>query len=71
VLLNCAITNALIIRHHGEVLDDVHRHARPQKLFAPARERHVAIADRPAQRLGEHARVVLQVIWDLTRAGAH
>jgi hypothetical protein len=22
------------LRHHGEVLDDVRRHARPQKLFA-------------------------------------
>ena len=40
---------------------EVRRHARPQKLFAPARERHVAIADRPAQRLGQHARVVLQI----------
>ena len=25
------------LRHHGEVLDDVRRHARPQKLFAPAK----------------------------------
>src|SRR6478609_5090657 len=49
------------LRHHGEVLDDVRRHARPQKLFAPAGEWHVAIADRPTQRLGEHARVVLQI----------
>jgi len=48
------------LRHHGEVLDDVRRHARPQKLFAPAGEWHVAIVDCPTQRLGEHARVVFR-----------
>ena len=57
------IVAALLVqlRHHREVLDSVRRHARPQKLFAPAGEWHVAIADRPAERLGEHAGVVLQI----------
>jgi hypothetical protein len=31
------VVAALLVQlsHHGEVLDDVRRHARPQKLFAP------------------------------------
>ena len=49
------------LRHYGKVLDDVRGHASPQKLFAPVGEWHVAIVDRPTQRLGEHARVVLQI----------
>ena len=57
------VVAALLIqlRHHGEVLDKVRRHARPQKLFAPAGEWHVAIADRPTQRLGERARIMFQI----------
>src|SRR6516162_3173247 len=49
------------LRHHGEVLNNVSRHTRPQQFFAPAGEWHVAIADRSTQCLGEYARVVLQI----------
>jgi NAD(P)H-binding len=47
--------------HHREVVDDVLRQARRPKLFAPLGSRRVAIADRPAERLGEDARIVVQV----------
>ena len=58
-----SVVAALLVqlRHHGEMLDDVRGHARSQKLFAPAGEWHVAIADRPTERLGERACVVLQI----------
>ena len=49
------------LRHHAEVLDRMRRHTRLQKFLAPARERHVAIADCPPERLGEDACIVLRV----------
>jgi hypothetical protein len=58
-----SVVAALLVqlRHYGEVLDDVRRHTSPQKLFAPAGEWHVTIADRPTQRLGEHVRIVVPI----------
>src|SRR5260370_9147467 len=56
------IVAALLVqlRHHGEVLDNVRRHARLQKLFAPAGEWHVAIPDRSTHPPGEYPRAVLR-----------
>ena len=42
--------------HHREVVDDMLRQARRPKFFAPLGSWRVAIADRPAERLGEDAR---------------
>ena len=39
--------------HGREMADDVLRKPRLPKAFAPRRERHVAISDGPAERLGE------------------
>ena len=47
--------------HHRKVVDDMLRQARRQKFFAPLGNWRVAIADRPAERLGEDARIVVQV----------
>ena len=47
--------------HYREVVDHMLRQARRSKLFAPLGSRHVAIADRPAECLGEDARIVVQV----------
>src|SRR6202790_3920453 len=47
--------------HGREMADDVLRKSRPPKAFAPRREWDVAISDGPAERLGENARIVLQI----------
>ena len=47
--------------HHREVVDDLLRHARRPQFFTPLGSWRVAIADCPAERLGEYARVVVQV----------
>ena len=44
-----------------EMSDDVFRVPCLTKAFAPRREWDVAISDRPAERLGEDARIVVQV----------
>ena len=47
--------------HGREVADDVLRIPRLPKAFAPRREWDVAISDGPAERLGEDARIVVQI----------
>ena len=47
--------------HHREVVDDMLRRARRPKFFVPLGSWRVAIADRPTERLGEDACVVVQV----------
>ena len=47
--------------HHREVVDDMLRQACRPKFFALLGGWRVAIADRPAERLGEDARVVVQI----------
>ena len=47
--------------HHREVVDDMLRQARGPQFFTPLGSWRVAIADRPAERLGEDARIVVQV----------
>src|SRR5882672_12907579 len=47
--------------HGREMSDDVLRKPRLPKAFAPRREWDVAISDGPAERLGEDARIVIQV----------
>jgi len=60
VVSHAVVTPLLVkIGHHCEVADEVRWHRRLPKPFAPLRERHVAIADRPAERLGKDARVVV------------
>src|SRR5258708_25549604 len=44
-----------------EMTDEVFRKPRLPKAFAPRRAWDVAISDGPAQRLGEDARIILQV----------
>jgi len=62
VLARPVIASLLVeFGHHREVVDDMLRQARRLKLFAPLGSWRVAIADRPAERLGEDARVVIQV----------
>ncbi len=41
--------------------DDVFRIPRLPKAFAPRREWNVAISDGPAERLGEDARIMVQI----------
>src|SRR6266481_2510745 len=43
------------------MIDDVLGKPRPPKAFAPRREWDVAISDWPAERLGENARIVVQI----------
>ena len=43
------------------MVDDVLRKPRLPKTFAPRRERDIAISDGPAERLGEDARIVVQI----------
>ena len=47
--------------HHREVVDDLLRQARRPQFFTPLGSWRVAIADCPAERFGEYARVVVQV----------
>jgi hypothetical protein len=47
--------------HHREVVDDVRWHPGLTKPINPPGERHVTIADGPAERLGKGARVVVQI----------
>src|SRR6202171_2067341 len=47
--------------HGREMADDVLRKPRLPKAFAPRREWDVAISDGPAERLGENARIVVQI----------
>src|SRR5260370_8062250 len=47
--------------HGREMPDQVLRKPRLPKAFAPRREWDVAISDGPAERLGEGARIVVQV----------
>src|ERR1700674_1893598 len=47
--------------HGREMPDEVLRKPRLPKAFAPRREWDVAISDGPAERLGEDARIVVQV----------
>src|ERR1700730_13223932 len=47
--------------HGREVADDVLRIPRLTKAFAPRRAGDVAISDGPAERLGEDARIVVQI----------
>jgi hypothetical protein len=47
--------------HPREVVDRMLRQARRPKFIAPLGNWRVAIADRPAERLGEDARIVVQV----------
>ena len=62
VLAHPVIAPLLVeLGHHREVVDDMVRQARRAKLFAPLGSRRVTIADRPAKRLGEDARIVVQV----------
>ena len=46
--------------HHREVVDGMLRQARRPKFFAPLGSWRVAIADCPAERLGEDARIVIK-----------
>src|ERR1700680_579533 len=56
------VTSLPIQLSHGrEMADDVLRKPRLSKDFAPRRERDVAISDGPAERLGENARIVVQI----------
>src|SRR5215471_16840079 len=53
VLAHPVIASLLVeFGHHREVVGDMLRHARRPKLFAPLGSWRVAIADRPAERLG-------------------
>src|SRR6266481_6705131 len=52
---------AVQLGHGREMADDVLGKPCPPKAFAPRRERDVAISDRPAERLGERARIVVQI----------
>jgi hypothetical protein len=62
VLAHPVIAPLLVeLGHHREVVDDMLRQARRPKLFGPLGSRRVAIADRPAECLGEDARIVVQV----------
>src|SRR5258707_11771701 len=47
--------------HGREMPDDVFRKPHLTKAFAPRREWDVAISDGPAERLGEDARIVVQI----------
>jgi len=47
--------------HHRELVDDMLRQVRRPKFFVPLGSWRVAIADRPTERLGEDACVVVQV----------
>src|SRR5262249_59075356 len=47
--------------HGREMADKVLRKPRLPKAFAPRREWDVAISDGPAERLGEDARIVVQI----------
>src|ERR1700688_1529596 len=47
--------------HGREMADDMLRKPGLPKAFAPRRERDVAISDGPAERLGENARIVIQI----------
>src|SRR6202043_1801377 len=47
--------------HRREMADDVLRIPRLPKALAPRRERDVAIADGPAERRGEDARIMVQI----------
>src|SRR5262245_28154662 len=47
--------------HGREMADDVLRKPSLPKAFAPCRERDVAISDGPAERLGEHGGIVVQI----------
>src|SRR5215813_14281892 len=60
---SCGHSGTLLVEfgHHREVVDDMLRQARRPKFFAPLGSWRVAIADRPAERLGEDARVVVHV----------
>jgi hypothetical protein len=62
VLAHPVIAPLLVeVGHHREMVDDMLRQARRPKFFTPLGSWHVAIADCPAERLGEDARVVVQV----------
>src|SRR5215470_19639982 len=47
--------------HGREMPDEVFRKSRLTKAFAPRREWDIAISDGPAERLGENARIVVQI----------
>src|SRR5439155_19181869 len=47
--------------HGREMADEVLRTPRLPKAFAPRRGWDVAISDGPAERLGEDARIVIQI----------
>ena len=49
------------LRHGREMPDEVLRKSRLTKAFAPRREWDIAISDWPAQRLGEDARIMVQI----------
>src|SRR5512147_1447130 len=60
VVSHAVVTPLLVeLGRHCEVVDEVRWRSRLPKPFAPLGEGHVAIADRPAERLGKHARVVV------------
>ena len=62
VLAHPVIAPLLVkLGHHREVVDGVLRQARRPKFFAQLGNWRVAIADRPAERLGKDARVVVKV----------
>ena len=62
VLAHPIITPLLVeFGHHREVVDGMLRQACRPKFFAPLGSWCVAIADRPAERLGEDPRVMVQV----------
>src|SRR5712664_1438032 len=61
--LRHAVVPPLLVQigHGGEMADDVLRKPRLPQAFAPRREWDVAISDGPAERLGENARIVVQI----------
>ena len=59
---HAVVTPLLVQLGHGrEMVDEVLRKSRLPKAIAPRRERDVAISDGPAERLGEDARIVVQI----------
>src|ERR1700736_1734718 len=58
-----AVVTALPVQlgHGREMADNVLGKSRPPKAFAPCREWNIAIPDGPAERIGENARIVLQI----------
>src|SRR5258705_10670985 len=59
---HAVVTSLPVQLGHGrEMADDVLRKPRLPKAFAPRRKWDVAISDGPSERLGENARLVVQI----------